>query len=267
MDCARITNEEIAEKYLRKELSEADQVAYEQHYFECAHCFEGLQALRALEAALQEAAPAIRAEPVARRVFWRWAWAAVAAGVLLMFGFRFYLRRQVPVVSPPQAPVVESPKVEEHPSPGVLSLSELARVQPPTYVPMTLRGPTDEAAKHFREAMRHYVKGDYGVTILRLRAASKLNPKAVDISFFLGVCYLLTEQTDLGVVYLGRTIALGNSPYLEDAHFFLAKAYLREGDLTLAENELDKTTQLRGDREVEARELIQQVKKLDKVLH
>ncbi len=267
MDCERITNEEIAEKYLRNELSEADQEAFEQHYFECARCFEGLQALRALGAALQQSAPAIRAEPVAHRVFSRWAWAVVVTGALLMIGFGLWLRRQEPVISPPQAPVAQSPKVEARPSPGVPSLGELARVQPPTYVPATLRGPTDEAAKHFREAMRHYVKGDYGATILGLRAASKLNPKAADISFFLGVCYLLTEQTNSAVEHLRRIIALGDSPYLEDAHFFLAKAYLREGDLALARSELEKTTQLRGDREVEARELIQQVKKLDKVLH
>jgi tetratricopeptide (TPR) repeat protein len=267
MDCERITNDEITEKYLRNELSEADQEAFEQHYFECARCFEGLQALRALGAALQQSAPAIRAERVALRVFSRWAWAAVAAGVLLMVGFGLWLRRQVPVAPTPRAPVVQSPKVEEHPPPGVPSLGKLARVQPPTYVPATLRGPTDEAAKLFREAMRHYVKGDYGAAILGLRAASKLNPKAADISFFLGICYLLTEQTDSAVKHLRSIIALGDSPYLEDAHFFLAKAYLREADLALARSELEKTTQLRGDREAEARELIQQVKKLDKGPH
>ncbi len=133
---------------------------------------------------------------------------------------------------------------------------ELARVEKPPYTPATMRGTLDEASQRFREAMQHYVDGNYEATMGGLRAASELNPEAPDISFFLGMCYLLTGQTDAALEHLHETVAFGNSPYLEEAHFYLAKAHLRTGDLDAAEEELRTTVQLRGELESEAQELL-----------
>jgi hypothetical protein len=46
MDCTRVAREEIAERYLVGDLSDGDRNAFEEHYFECARCFEELDALR-----------------------------------------------------------------------------------------------------------------------------------------------------------------------------------------------------------------------------
>jgi tetratricopeptide (TPR) repeat protein len=267
MNCEQVTKEEITEKYVLGRLTEAEQGAFELHFFECERCFEEVESLRMLQTELRRAASAIR-EQTSRRpnLFWRWAWAPAAALAVLAVGVGWWVWR--PSVAPLQPPaVVQVPTPQPAPQPTVLSMAELSQVRPPEYVPTVLRGVEDDVMQRFRTAMRHYVKGDYAAAIPGLRAASKLNPQASDINFFLGICYLLTDQTDAAIKQLRRTAALGDSPYLEETHFYLAKCYLRKGDTPAARNELEKTIQLQGEREGEARELLQQVEKLGKESH
>ena len=243
--CARIREEPLAEKYVLGELSEADREAFEGHYFECADCCEDLQTYPSLLEELQRRAASIQAERSRTAALPRWAWAAAATvAVTVALSLGIWLRR---------------PVVEAHPesvSSPVPSLEELVRVEPPPYKPVTVRGAIDEASQRFREAMQHYVEGDYVTAIEGLQAAARLKPGAPDISFFLGICYLLTGQTDPALEHLHETVAFGNSPYLEEAHFYLAKAHLRTGDLDAAEEELRTTVQLRGEMESEAQELL-----------
>jgi hypothetical protein len=74
MDCARVAREDILEGYLLGKLSEENRDAFESHYFECADCFDDLQAVWAVRDELVR----VRTEPDLgrRRVF---QWAAVAA--------------------------------------------------------------------------------------------------------------------------------------------------------------------------------------------
>jgi tetratricopeptide (TPR) repeat protein len=138
----------------------------------------------------------------------------------------------------------------------------LARVEPPPYVPVTLRGGVDEATERFQTAMKQYGKGNYAGAIPGLRAAAELNPKAANSRFFLAICLLLTGQTDSAIAGLQQVLALGDTPYLEEAHFYLAKAYLGKGSLTAAHDELERTIRLQGRLESEARQLLKQVNAL-----
>jgi len=264
MNCDKITRGEIAEKYVLGELSEPDREAFERHYFECSRCFEELQTYRALQLELKRAAPAIRAEPARTRIPWAWTWAPTAAVVLLAVGIGLWFRQHATVPIPVPAPVVRAPKVQASAEPPLPTLQELAQVQPPPYVPTTLRGAEDEAQQRFREAMRHYLKGDYGAAIPGLRRAFELNPKTPEIRFFLGACHLLTGQTDAAIFHLRATVTLGDSPYLEEAHFYLAKAYIRKRILSAARRELISLVELHGEREKEARWLIEQIELLEK---
>lgn len=262
MNCEQIMRSEVAEKYLLGQLSEAEQKAFEQHYFECQRCFDDLQTYRALQLELKHAAPAIRAEPAATRIGWKWASAAAAAVVTLAVGIGVWFRQPATVPSSPPAPVVQAPKVQTPTEPPLPTLQELAQVQPPPYVPASLRGPEDEARRQFRQAMRHYMKGEFQAAIHGLRSAYELDDQLPDVSFFLGVCYLLTEQTDSAIDLLRRTIGLGESPYLEEAHFYLSKAYLRKGDVLAATNELKATIRLQGSMQSDARDLLHTLEKL-----
>ncbi len=267
MNCEEVIEDAVAERYLRGELSEPDQETFEQHYFECARCFDELETYRALRQELGKAAEVPLAAPAAKGVWPDWRWLAAAAGVVLAIALGSWLPRTPPVR--PEVTVRSSPAVPgapptlEHPTPvQVTSLTELAHVLPPSYTPAVLRGAPDDATRRFREAMQLYVKGDYAGARMGLAAAAKSDGDAPDIAFFLGVCSLLTDDPAAAAEQLRRTIALGESPFLEEARFYLAKAYLRRGELQAAESELRKTAQLRGDREKEARELLQNVEAL-----
>src|SRR6185436_9640238 len=51
VDCQRLLDENVSERYLTGELTEAEQAAFEEHYFGCVLCFERLQVLEAARAA------------------------------------------------------------------------------------------------------------------------------------------------------------------------------------------------------------------------
>jgi tetratricopeptide (TPR) repeat protein len=258
MECAHIKREEVVERYLTGSLGPQERESFEEHYFACEQCFSTLQAHRALQAELSASAPHIRAMPARNPTAWRWtiAMATAAVVVLAVLGIRWGMR---PGLSPPAPPTQTT-----QPGPAGPSLAELARFDPPSYTPAVLRGVQDEPMRKFRVAMKHYQQGDYARAITGLREAAKLNPKDAGAPFFLGVSYLLSGQTDEGIAVLQQSVALGETPYLEEAHHYLAKAFLRKGDLAAARRELEEVVRLKGDREDEARRLLQQLAALAK---
>lgn len=292
MQCKQVLEDEIAEGYLRGALSAADQEAFEQHYFGCASCFGELENLSLLGEAVAGGAADVRARSGTGGRRARWAWAAAAAATAFVaMGLYWFVRSnrppegvregehrvadQRPVFPVQSARETNSPPVPKaassahsHPSaPPVATgsatraaaLAALAVVQAPQYSPAILRGALDEPERRFREAMRLYVNRDYAGAKPQLRAAAALDRERPDIAFFLGICALLTEEPVSAMVELRRTIALGESPYLEEAHFYLGKAHLRRGELAAAASQLDATIRLRGEREKEARGLLQKL--------
>jgi tetratricopeptide (TPR) repeat protein len=109
--------------------------------------------------------------------------------------------------------------------------------------------------------MQLYLKNDYADAIPGLRAATKASPGTPSFHFYLGACYLLTEQPDPAIDSLRKTISLGNPGYSEPAHFYLAKAYLRKKDVSDAVQELQTTVQLNGSKAAEAQVLLHQLGK------
>jgi len=109
--------------------------------------------------------------------------------------------------------------------------------------------------------MQYYLKGDYAKAIPGLRAAVKARPQSARYRFYMGACYLLTEQVDSAIEALSKTVSLGDPAYSEPAHFYLAKAYLRENDVPTAKQELQTTVRLGGSRAEEAQEILRQLGK------
>src|SRR5437667_1484730 len=104
MDCEEVKHADIIKKYLLAELSEPEQDAFEQHYFECADCFDELQTYRALQSELAGAAWAIRAEPLGHPRApkpWRLVWAVGVATALAVVGLGYWLRSSKTGVSAP----------------------------------------------------------------------------------------------------------------------------------------------------------------------
>jgi len=261
MNCKDIEQNNVVEEYLLNRLPEPERDEFEKHYFECQSCFSQLQTGLTIQAHL-------RREPLLRThlggVFLRqvWAWTPALVTVVLLFcvGIWWYSARKL---RPPQKasfPPISKPAVSQA-SPAALSLEELARVEPPPYAPVVLRGAEDEAQETFRNAMQYYLRGDYMHAIPELRATVKASPRTARFNFYLGACYLLDDQTDSAIDTFRKTVSLGEPTYLEPAHFYLAKAYLRKKDVSNAAGELQTTIQLHGRKEHEASEILRQLRK------
>jgi TolA-binding protein len=153
------------------------------------------------------------------------------------------------------------PSPEAAPPRPAPSLEELAKVEPPPYTAVVLRGAGDKPRETFHKAMDNYARGDYAHAIPGLRSAVKASPRTPRFSFYLGACYLLTGETDLSIATLRRTASLGDLTYSEQSHFYLAKAYLKQKKVAEAENELRITTRLGGERKAEAQEILRRLSK------
>lgn len=268
MDCDRVAREEVLESYLGDRLSQDDRDAFEQHYFECERCLDDLRLLESIRTELRPPAPAL-ALPTRRRLTWLVPAVGVAAVVVLASAVGLWRRpeapgappaastdRSVPGIPPPNATPGPPPLTAPRPS-----LEALARVEPAPYEPLTFRSVTAEAAP-FRRGMEHYRQADYRGAIVDLRAAQELDPEAPHVHFFLGVSHLLLGEDADAVDQLRTTIALGDSPYLEEAHLYLAKAFLRQKNLDAAERQLRELIALGGSSSGEARRLITQLGRL-----
>jgi len=272
MDCDRVAREEIVESYLLGRLTVEDRDAFEAHFFECARCFDELQTLQSIQRELGHAPVASRRSP-ARLLVGGWRAAVLAAAGVLAVGVMLWMRSPAPPGAPEPSIAQRSPSVTQPseqprpnaPAPPVVSrpsVEQLARFEPPRYDPPRLRGVPDEATASFQRGMEQYRKADYATAVDDLRAAVELDPDAAHARFFLGVSSLLLAQDNAAIDQLQSTIALGDSAYLEEAHFFLAKAFLRRKDLGSAEAQLKKLIALRGSRMAEARQLLGEVQRL-----
>ena len=271
MDCGRVTREEIIESYLVGRLSDDEREAFEAHYFECARCFGELQALQAIQRELSQAGARFGRSSTRPVVRWARA-AALAAAVVLAVGAILWMRPSVtpgspePSIAPPPPSVAHSPAqppaASEPTSASAVPLEQLVRVEPPRYEPLRLRGVPDEATARFQRGMEQYGKADYGRAADDLREAVELDPDATHARFFLGMSYLLVGQDNAAINQLQSTIALGDSAYLEEAHFYLAKSFLRQKDLSAAEMQLKALIELRGPRMADARQLLAEVQRL-----
>ena len=250
MDCDQIEREELIEKYLTGRLDRAEQEGFEAHYFSCPKCLKKLEVSRLLQEKLWEQGEKILPKTQKPHRVWikRRAWAVSAAAVaLVVVGVALWWQFKGPGRAPAGTKEILS------------SLIMLARIQPPSYIPPALRGAEDEAAERFRLGMGYYQEGRYGEAIPDLRTAAELNPNRAGIRFFLGICLLLTEKTDEGIEELKATIGLGDSVYLEEAHFYLAKAFLAKGDVGAAKEELNWVLEKGSNLKEEAAQILAQL--------
>jgi tetratricopeptide (TPR) repeat protein len=293
MDCNLVVSDELVERYLLGALSPAEQEAFEQHFFECETCFGELRSLQAIQEAVRAAPPAMPAPKISRgwNPWWGWlatgtAAASLVAVVLLqqsrgpeqVAGNNSPAAAAASPASPGEpeatsgrpiaeeaegaattAPAYSPPESAKRPG-AVLRqvevLARLARVEPPRYLATVLRGSTDEATLRFQEGMKVYATQNFRGTVPILREAAALDPSRPDIAFFLGASELLSDDTTGAVKELRRTIAMGDTPFLEEAHFYLAKAYLKQGDTDSARAELTKAKALREEKGEEVDEML-----------
>jgi TolA-binding protein len=178
-----------------------------------------------------------------------------AAGALAAAAILVLAVRGIEEPAPPTTSATGT-REAELPSEPAPDLRQLSAIEPPRFTPPRLRSVEGEARRVFVEAMRSYERGDYAAAVPGLEAAVRADPAYPAAHFFLGVCSLQLDQPADAMRHLRDVVRLGESPYLEDAHFFLAKAQIRGGDVEAARGELRTVVALEGDRRAEASRLL-----------
>jgi tetratricopeptide (TPR) repeat protein len=238
MDCDEIEKGEIAEKYVTGGLGEIEQADFEMHFLDCERCFAQVELWQGMQAALARSP----------RTSVRWmAVLAVAASLLVAAGATWLRLR----------PASERGMARSAaPAATARDLTALAEFSPPRYSQPLWRGASQTG---FEGAMQRYSKGDYAAATPGLLAALKADPANSAAQFFLGICYLMQGLDDEGIARLKATIALEDSPELEEAHYYLAKALLRERDVNGAIAEVRQAIRLHGPRQRDEQSLLENI--------
>jgi len=134
-------------------------------------------------------------------------------------------------------------------------LQLLSRFDPPAYSPAH----ASKAPRGFDKAMDRYSARDYRDAIPRLHAIASAQPDFVEARFYLGICFLLTNDRARGIDQLRSVATAPPSPYVEKARFYMAKALLADGDRSGAQQQLDVVIALQGELEGQARALLAQI--------
>jgi tetratricopeptide (TPR) repeat protein len=135
-------------------------------------------------------------------------------------------------------------------------LATLGRFDPPSYSPVTWRGGSTTSQTWFHSGMARYAARDYKGAIPDLERAASSSSSAPQVHFFLGICRLFTGEVEAGIASLERTVAQGDTPYMESAQFYLAKAALTKNDRRAAEAHLGWVIALRGEFAPQAQQLL-----------
>ena len=257
MTCDEVERGNIAEEYLLGRLPEEAASEFETHYFDCPQCLARVELLEGARTQLESSPDARPAGNRLRRVIVPLAAAAV---VVLAVGVIRELSR-VPVSAPDTAPApnIELP-AQAPPPAGRPALPALGAIEPPRFDAPRLRVSPTASRRVFLQAMERYERGDWQGALAGLETATQQDPKSVPAHFFLAVCALQLDRNADAVRHLADVVKLGESPYLEDARFFLAKAHIRLGDLPAARRELEAVVALDGDRRAEAFSLLAQIR-------
>lgn len=257
LECRDAVPDEQVERYARGRLDEAAMEAFEDHYFGCPACLARLETLQALPLALRRRAAHGRGVALRRRGLPVWVGVAASLAALATAWLGLRLATGGPG---DQARTPSSLAVSPSPVPtSVQGLLEWARITPPRFQAPSLRGFRSESSE-FEAAMDHYTRSDYAGAIAGLEQAVRRSPDDAAALFFLGASHLLSGRMPAGIVRLEEVVDLGESPYLEEARLYLAKALVHEGRLDDATAELQKVLELRGDLEDEAREGLHQIR-------
>jgi tetratricopeptide (TPR) repeat protein len=265
MDCQDVNDRDAIERYLADELSEPDRQSFEDHYFGCADCFERLKLARSLQSHSAKAQERFVTTPYFSGRL-RTTIVAICSVVVLAVLAPIYWRGRESTIlqqqseNAPAKPSTVNRTVEVRKK--EVLIAELAQVEPAPYIPKRLRESGDRATMKFDHAMSHYVRKDYTGAIGELEEVAAQKGKAVDVNFYLGVCYLLTKQPGAAIGALQKAISPEHPDFAEQAHYYLAKAYLQEQNVASAQAELALTLESRGQREEDARRLKQELDNL-----
>lgn len=172
----------------------------------------------------------------------------VAVGV---FAWLAWTSKEEPGVGRVAGPVASSA------SPSSLAdedYDRLAAFSAPEYTPVP------HASKPFLSAIALYKNQNYRDAATELRTITNAPPDFAAAKFYLGISLLLSGDRIAGIQELRDLTESGDSPYLEPARFYLAKALIGEHDLRRAQQQLEAIVAQHGPLEKQATALLAEIR-------
>ena len=240
MKCVQAASVDDIERYLTGQLPDEEQQAFEEHYFGCAECFARLEGVRAIQTAARTV------KPHSGSRWWMQGTLGLAAALAIAVGLWFWWSGARRVASPPLATTAQPSD----------RLALLARFDPPSWSPTTLRGGSPAQSSSFRAAMKIYQGDDYAAAAQQLRKVVAQQPSFTEARFYLGISSIVSGDSPAGIEQLRRVVADGDTPWREQARFYLAKALIGTGDRAGARSQLEQVVAIRGDLAAEAQTLL-----------
>ncbi len=114
----------------------------------------------------------------------------------------------------------------------------------------------------FQKAMDAYLEQRYSAAASLLEDAAQVDPKALDVNFFLGICRIMLAKPEDAVAPLENVLADEKSTYAQSAHYYLAKAYVQTDNLAEAEAQLQAAAAMPGRLRSEASSMLSRVQTL-----
>lgn len=237
MSCDGIVAEFVIERYVADKLSESETVAFEEHMLLCDRCQRELTLAMAVREALSETDDsAYTTRPWAgrrNRIGVGMALAAAAAIAALL--------------------VLPTDRVSG-------PIAELGRVtQPPIYLGVPVRQAPARPDSVFGAAMSAYGAGNYSDAVDGLESAIAAGVDLAPAQFFRGASLLMLDDPEGAATAFEVVIASVDSLYAAEAHYYLAKALLRQGKTDRALAELRAVNDAVGEISVQARALADSV--------
>lgn len=220
LDCEAVADLALVERYLAKRLTAEELESFEAHFLTCDRCQDAI----ALGAGIRGAWPRLRSARPRR------------AGLLLGGSLGLAAAAGLAAV------LLRTPGRVPDP------LTNLGKViQSPLYLGIPVRaGPPGTADSLFDAAMLAYVGEHYDQAVVGLRAALAAGVDAAPADFFLATSLLMIGKPAAAAADFAKVIALGDTPYLAEAHFYRAKALLVLGQTAPALDELHQAAELGG---------------------
>ena len=116
------------------------------------------------------------------------------------------------------------------------------------------------ASQPFQSAIALYNSQKYRDAAAEFRTIANSEPDFAPAKFYLGISLLLAGDHIAGIEVLRDLTDSGDSPYLQRARFYLAKALIGEHDLRRAQEQLQAIVARHGDLEKQALALLSEIK-------
>lgn len=206
--------------YLDGRLPLAESAVIDGHLAECEACRQEIVDVERI----------VRPRPARRRAYVI-ALAATAAAAVLLFAIPRGLRLTDGPLEPSGGQV------------DSIAMREFGNVaQAPIYLGVAVRAASEQGTKLFAAGMRAYTGARYTNAVTDLRGARSAGVDGPAPSFFLGASHLMLGDAKGAAEEFARVIALRETPYLAEAHYYRAKALLRLGQFDDAVIELERST-------------------------